>query len=96
MKMFKKVKWQNYIKTKSQNNRLTRCCVKTLFLIGNTVAHSSKQFFASVPHGCYSKSIKKFPRKDAHANALFLGQDGCLRKISSKVLWNRTISGTFR
>ena len=39
---------------------MTGCCAKTLFLIGNTAAHSSEQLLASVPQNFCSKSKRKF------------------------------------
>ena len=41
-----------------------------LFLIGNTVAYSSKQLFISVPQNCCTKSIGKFPKKVTHVSFL--------------------------
>ena len=35
---------------------------ENLYLIGNTVAYSSKQLFISAPRNCYTKSIGKFPK----------------------------------
>ena len=67
-----------------------------LFLIGNTVAYSSKQLFIIAPQICCTKSIGNFPKKVAHASFLqclayiVLGQDDCLRKISLKSLQNQS------
>ena len=66
----------------SQSNQLK------LFVIGNTIAYSSKQLFIKVPQNCCTKSIGKFPKNVAHASFLqcstyiVLGQDDNLGKTN--------------
>ena len=51
---------------------------------------------SSILH-CRTKSLRKFPKKVAHASFLqcsayiVLGQDDWLRKINLKVLWNHRV-----
>ena len=67
-------------------------------MIGNTVTYSSKQLLIIAPQICCTKSIGKFSKKVAHASFLqcsayiVLGQDDCLRKINSKILWKYSVT----
>ena len=84
-------------------NQKAKITDSNLFLIGNTVAYSSKQLFTSAPQNCCTKSIGKFHEGTpllAHASFpqcsayIVLGQDDDLGKINLKISWSHIVRRT--